>query len=559
MAIPTSGSVSLGDLQTEFGGTNPIEIDEYYRGGTYVPNTATNTGVPLSGTISLGDFYGASAAAATPTYSVTAPASINEGSSGTINVSTTNVADGTTLYWTVTPSADFGTTSGNFSITSNAGSFTVTPTADSTTEGAETGTIQIRTGSTSGTIVASDTFTINDTSTTTPTYSVTAPASINEGSSGTINVSTTNVGSFTTLYWTVTPSGDFATASGSFAIVNNAGSFSITPSADLTTEGPETGTIQIRTGSTSGTIVASDTFTINDTSTTPASASYNSFTRSRTSINEDNSTTVTFTVNTTGVANGTTVGYTISGISAADINLSSLTGNITISSNTGSLAFYAIADSTTEGNETATIALNSTDSAGNPTGSLSSSVVINDTSVCPTANQLVSTFCSGYDLYGTYTDGSCGTYNALIQSNSSSCGYVPPLSVSVSGFSNGGATDYNWNGQTTSTNALTATSGTASASASGGTGVYSYQWSLVSYTQATGDATITAASFSSGQSSSTTGSVTAWPNTKVYDSTYNIYYCGESISVTIRCTVTDSNGSTASADITTNISFFWQQ
>ena len=457
MAIPTSGSVSLGDLQTEFGGTNPIEIDEYYRGGTYVPNTATNTGVPLSGTISLGDFYGASAAAATPTYSVTAPASINEGSSGTINVSTTNVADGTTLYWTVTPSADFGTTSGNFSITSNAGSFTVSPTAD------------------------------------------------------------------------------------------------------LTTEGPETGTIQIRTGSTSGTIVASDTFTINDTSTTPASASYNSFTRSRTSIDEDNSTTVTFTVNTTGVANGTTVGYTISGISAADISLSQLTGNITISSNTGSLAFYAIADSTTEGNETATIALNSTDSAGNPTGSLSSSVVINDTSVCPTANQLVSTFCSGYDLYGTYTDGNCGTYNSLIQSNSSSCGYVPPLTISVSGFSNGGAVDYNWNGQTTSANALTATSGTASASASGGTGVYSYQWSLVSYTQATGDATITAASFSSGQSSSTTGSVTAWPNTKVYDSTYNIYYCGESISVTIRCTVTDSNGSTASADITTNISFFWQQ
>lgn len=100
------------------------------------------------------------------TYSVTAPASINEGSSGTMNVSTTNVANGTTLYWTVEPSGDFGTSSGSFSISSNAGSFTVTPSADQTTEGAETGTIRIRTGSTSGTIVASDTFTINDTSTT---------------------------------------------------------------------------------------------------------------------------------------------------------------------------------------------------------------------------------------------------------------------------------------------------------------------------------------------------------------------------------------------------------
>lgn len=394
------------------------------------------------------------------------------------------------------------------------------------------------------------------------TYAVSAPASINEGSSGTINVSTTNIANGTTLYWTVTPSGDFATASGSFSINSNAGSFTVSPTADLTTEGPETGTIQIRTGSTSGTIVASDTFTINDTSTTPAPTSYNSFTRSRTSINEDNSTTVTFTVNTTGVANGTTVGYTISGISAADINLSSLTGNITISSNTGSLAFYAIADSTTEGNETATIALNSTDSAGNSTGSLSSSVVINDTSTtpsCPAAGQLVSTFCSGYDLYGTYTDGNCGTYTALIQSNSSSCGYVPPLTISVSGFGQGNVINYNWNGQTTSANALTATSGTASASASGGTGGYSYVWSGVTASQATGHVTEVSSSFSSRFSSSTTGSITAYPNTKVYNSQFNFYYCSDTVTVTIRCTVEDSSGSTASADITTNLSFFWQQ
>lgn len=103
-------------------------------------------------------------AAAVPTYSVTAPTSINEGASGTINVSTTDVANGTTLYWTVAPTADFGTTSGSFTINSNAGSFTVTPSADLTTEGAETATISIRTTSTSGTVVATDTFTINDTS-----------------------------------------------------------------------------------------------------------------------------------------------------------------------------------------------------------------------------------------------------------------------------------------------------------------------------------------------------------------------------------------------------------
>ena len=35
-------------------------------------------------------------------------------------------------------------------------------------------------------------------------------------------------------------------------------------------------------------------------------------------------------------------------------------------------------------------------------------------------------FCSGYNLYYIYADGSGGTYNSLVQSNSPSCGYVPP-------------------------------------------------------------------------------------------------------------------------------------
>jgi len=202
----------------------------------------------------------------TPSYSVTAPTSINEGSAGTINVSTENVAN-TTLYWTVEPTGDFATSSGSFSLTSGSGSFTVTPTADSTTEGAETGTIRIRTGSTAGPEVAYDTFTINDTSLT-PTYSVTAPTSINEGSAGSFTVSTTNVAN-TTLYWTVEPTSDFATSSGSFSLTSGSGSFTVTPTADLTTEGAETGTIRIRTGSTAGPQVAYDNFTINDTSTTP--------------------------------------------------------------------------------------------------------------------------------------------------------------------------------------------------------------------------------------------------------------------------------------------------
>jgi hypothetical protein len=57
MVLPSSGLISLLDIQNEFGGTNPIGINEYYRNGGLVP--ANNTNVPTSGIISLADFYGA--------------------------------------------------------------------------------------------------------------------------------------------------------------------------------------------------------------------------------------------------------------------------------------------------------------------------------------------------------------------------------------------------------------------------------------------------------------------------------------------------------------------
>jgi hypothetical protein len=57
MALQGSGAISLGDIQTEFGGSNPISISEYY---------GVDTGVPGSGTISLSDFYGTSNTDVTP-------------------------------------------------------------------------------------------------------------------------------------------------------------------------------------------------------------------------------------------------------------------------------------------------------------------------------------------------------------------------------------------------------------------------------------------------------------------------------------------------------------
>jgi len=209
------------------------------------------------------------------------PSSINEGSTGTFNVTTTNVANATTLYWTVgggaSRVADFSANTGSFSITSGAGSFSVTPASDSLTEGTETFQVQLRTDNIGGTIVAtSANVTINDTSTSSDVYVfTTTPATIDEGSSGTFNVTTTNVANATTLYWKVVNIStdglfDFTSNSGAFSVLSNVGSFYVTPYADSRTEGNETFQVEIRKISLSGNIVAtSNVVTIIDTSKKP--------------------------------------------------------------------------------------------------------------------------------------------------------------------------------------------------------------------------------------------------------------------------------------------------
>ena len=51
---------TISDLKTEFGGTDPASMNQYYRGGSLVPNTTTNSNIPTSGTIGLTNFYNAS-------------------------------------------------------------------------------------------------------------------------------------------------------------------------------------------------------------------------------------------------------------------------------------------------------------------------------------------------------------------------------------------------------------------------------------------------------------------------------------------------------------------
>ncbi len=60
MALPGSGALSIGQIAGEFGGNVAHALNEYYRGGSYVPTHAGTTSIPSSGAIGIGSFYGAS-------------------------------------------------------------------------------------------------------------------------------------------------------------------------------------------------------------------------------------------------------------------------------------------------------------------------------------------------------------------------------------------------------------------------------------------------------------------------------------------------------------------
>lgn len=91
MPLPTSGYITLEMIRNEFGGGNPVYLNQYYRNGGRVPNIPENAGIPTGGTIYLSQFYGARAQGQSP-LSVTAPDVFNQVNNGT--ASGTSVASG---------------------------------------------------------------------------------------------------------------------------------------------------------------------------------------------------------------------------------------------------------------------------------------------------------------------------------------------------------------------------------------------------------------------------------------------------------------------------------
>jgi hypothetical protein len=189
MALPSSGQITMNDMNTDRGIPSGTQIDLASAGTAY--SVSYNT----SGTDQLGmdEFYGRSIAAppppppppAVPTYAINGfPTVVNEGNSVTFTITTTNVPNGTVLYWTTnipedglsiegggtlnTPSAgDFtdGLTQGSITIISNSATLVRTLVEDSATEGDELFVIKLRQDNTSGAVLAtSNTIIIADTS-----------------------------------------------------------------------------------------------------------------------------------------------------------------------------------------------------------------------------------------------------------------------------------------------------------------------------------------------------------------------------------------------------------
>jgi len=192
---------------------------------------------------------------------------------------------------------------------------------------------------------------------TTPTYALSrSSATVDEGGTVTITLTTTNVANGTAVPYTITgtgiTAGDLGVGSltGSFTVNANTASLVLNIAADATTEGPETFTLTLN----SITPTTSVSVTINDTSTTPSTPTY-SLSSSSSSVVEGSFFTITLT--TTNVANGTNVPYTITGVSSEDIDGDPLTGNFIINDNTDSIIFSVTDDGLAEGVETFTLTL----------------------------------------------------------------------------------------------------------------------------------------------------------------------------------------------------------
>lgn len=307
------------------------------------------------------------AVASAPTYTMTqSGTSVNEGDTVTFNITTTEVPDGTLLYYSISgtvSAADFSDNLLQGSVSVSSGSATIAKTLANdlslnATEGQETFTLTLLTGSVNGiTVATSNQITVADTSYASYSSSVVS-TNVNEDTTVTVTVNTVNIPNGTVLYYTTSGTAsttyDVSATSGQFTINSNTGSFDIDILQDYQQDDAETLIINIRTGSVTGQIV--DTIgplTITDSAfsmtLTPTATLFDEST-----LNASSS--VTVNVTTVNVADNTQfTARVVTSTSVTSGDFSSLTANFTVVNNAASFSIPITRDGKTEGLETFTI------------------------------------------------------------------------------------------------------------------------------------------------------------------------------------------------------------
>lgn len=278
-----------------------------------------------------------------------------EGSNITWSVTATNF-DSNTLYYTIAGTVvdlDFvdGISSGSINTNINGiGSLTKSLATDGLIEGDETLTLELRTGSTSGSVVATaTTVVVKDSDFSVPTATVTPnKTTVSEGDSVTWTIQTTNFADGPATYiisGTGITSADFTgddALTGQVNIVNGVGTLTKTLSSDLITEGVEYLHCEVTLESgTNPPVYNSPAVAITDTSLTPpfqptySIDSYTGFEDPRYEVDEG--TDITWTITTTHVSDGTRLYYTNSGTTdSADFTDGSDSGSVVIIGGTAS-------------------------------------------------------------------------------------------------------------------------------------------------------------------------------------------------------------------------------
>ena len=308
-----------------------------------------------------------------PIYTITSGAeSYGEGQSALFNLVTTNLAAGTSIAYTLSgiSASDLVNNSltGTASVSATGTTVISLPlTADALTEGAETLTITL---DDSPDKTAS--LTIIDTSIS-PSYRLSAVYdSRDEGSTAYFSLVTKGIDAGTSVAYTISGVSAADLISGSLnGTIKTAAAglvklISIPIRKDNLTEGDETLTITLDdSSSTTASLTINDTSEGPTYSITPGSESY------------DEGQSALFSLVTTNLAAGTSIAYTVSGVSASDLVSNSLTGTATVSATgTTVISLPLTADALTEGAETLMITL---DDSPETTASL----MINDSSKTP--------------------------------------------------------------------------------------------------------------------------------------------------------------------------------